>query len=327
MQKRAIVMVFLITLALLWSCGVNETDQNAQIEADILSLIAADDSSYSIEGLDDIEDDDLALGKSSPAVETEMILTTDAVLDSSYVWRFGRSAMHTEREITVEVENDSAAVALISHHITGIFHARQFNRVWTSPTAWERGDSVRFSEKPIDMTINRRVAFRNRTLPNGNQRWQATAMTLAYGSSGNALDIQSLEWVAEDSVRVLDDFENVFYVRGDPLSFAMSGVNQINVVLSNDVPDEAEAVIARLGFNPRVHGPDLRNRIHFQYVETLDSGDKVYSRSVPAVQYPHRFFKGFIEVLDQRTLYDHDYLNYDAATLGFIYMMRRHIRP
>ena len=112
-----------------------------------------------------------------------------------------------------------------------------------------------------------------------------------------------------------------------PLAFAMFGANQINVVVSNDVADEAEAVIGRLGFHPRLHGPDLRNRIHFQYVETLESGDKVYSRSIPPVHRPLRHFKGFIEVLDHRTLFDHDYAEYTAASVGFIYTMRRQLRP
>jgi hypothetical protein len=327
MKKQGFIILLALAVTIMWSCSVSEPDQNSEIEDAILSLIAADDSTYGIEGMDDVEDDDLSLGKSVSAPETEQYLTVETALDSSYIWRFGRSDMQTEREITVEVESDSSAVALISHHVTGIFHVRQFERVWTSSTTWERGDSVRFSEKTIDMTINRRVAFRKRTLPDGSERWLATAMTLAYGSSGDALDIQSLEWIAEDSVRVLDAFETTFYSRGEPLSLSIMGANQMNVIVSNDVADEAEAVIARLGFNPRVHDPNLRNRIHLQYVETLDSGDKVYSRSVPASQHPLRYFKGFIEVMDMRTLFDHDFTTYQSATLGFIYTMRRHVHP
>ncbi|MCF6238955.1 MAG: hypothetical protein L3J79_09130, partial [Candidatus Marinimicrobia bacterium] len=275
----------------------------------------------------DIAEIDYSLGKLPQVDEAGSLDMMAFDMDSNYVWRFGRSGMDSEREITIEVEDDTSAIALISHHITGVFHARQFQRTWLEDGTWEQGDSVQFSEKNIDLNVDRRVAFRKRQLPEGGERWFATAMTLAYGSSGAALDIQSLEWVAEDSVRILTDFTTVFYGRGNPLAFAMLGANRINVIVSNELPDEAEAVIGRLGFHPRLTGPDLRNRVRFQYVETLESGDKMYSNRIPPVQRPLRHFKGFVEVLDQRTLFDHDYEIYSSATVGFVYSMRQHVRP
>ncbi len=327
MHYRFIVLVTVLALGLMWSCDVSETDQNTEIEDAILSLIAADDSTYGIDGMDDVDEEDFSLSKLPDLEQSESLAMVEVVMDSNYVWRFGRSGMSSEREVTVEVENDSSAVALITHHLTGIFHTRQFDRIWIDEHRWERGDSVRFSEKAIDMSVDRRVAFRKRIRPDGEERWFATAMTLAYGSGGGALDIQSMEWVADDSIRVLSDFGSVFYGRGNPLAFTLFGANQINVMVSNDVVGEAEAVIGRLGFHPRLNGPDLRNRIHLQYVETLESGDKVYSRSIPPMHRPLRHFKGFVEVLDHRTLFDHDYTAYSSATLGFIYTMRQHIRP
>ncbi|MEA3286877.1 MAG: hypothetical protein U9Q77_05835 [Candidatus Marinimicrobia bacterium] len=327
MKLKQCLIVSLLALGMLWSCTINEVDERAEIEDAILALIAADDSTYGIDGMEDVDETDLSLGKLPVIQQSGSSDRVNVVMDSSYIWRFGRSGMSSEREVTVEVEDDSSAIALITQQITGTFHARQFVRVWIDERSWERGDSVRFSEKDIDMSVNRRVAFRKRMLPNGDERWVAIAMTLAYGTSGDALDILSLEWVAEDSTRVLSDFDQVFYGRGNPLAFAMFGANQIDVIVSNDVADEAEAVIGRLGFHPRLNGPDLRNRIHFQYVETLESGDKVYSRSIPPVHRPLRHFKGFVEVLDYRTLFDHDHVDYTAATVGFVYTMRRHIRP
>ncbi len=327
MHKSWIVVLATLTLGGLWSCEVSETDPNTATEDAIMRLIAADDSTYAIDGLEDVSDDGYSLDKTSDLSEADMMAMTEVLIDSNYIWRFGRSDMNSEREVTIEVDNDSAAVALISYHITGIFHARQFERTWTTDSTWLIGDSVQFSEKAIDMLVDRRVAFRKRSLIDGEEHWIATAMTLAYGSSGDVLGIQSLDWVAEDSIRVLDKFETTFYDRGEPLTFAMMGLNQLKVVVSNEAAGEAEAVIGRFGFNPRLSGPDLRNRIPFQYVETLDSGDKVYTRLIPPVYRPLRHFKGFVEVLDFRTLFDHDYMTYSAATVGFVYMMRQHVRP
>jgi len=151
-------------------------------------------------------------------------------------------------------------------------------------------------------------------------------MTLAYGSSGEVLNIEAVEWVAEDSVSVLTDFENVFYGHDNPLAFAIMGANRINTIVSNELEGDSELVVGRFGFHPRVHGPGFRNRIRFHYDETLDTGDKVYTRGIPVVDHLNRHFKGFIEVTDQRTLFDHDYEMYTSATVGFVYKMRNHVR-
>jgi len=327
MYRKIIVLIVILMIGGLWSCEVSETDQISDVEDTIMRIIAADDSTYAIDGFENISNESFPLNKTSEATAIELMAMTEVVIDSNYIWRFGRSDMSNTQEVTIEIENDTAAVSLISHHITGVYHVQQFNRIWTSDSTWIVGDSVRFSQKPIEMTIDRRVAFRKRVLLDESERWMATDMTLAYGSSGEALNIHSLEWVAEDSTKILDDFETTFYGRANPLVFAMQGFNHINVIVSNDVIGNAESIVGKFGFHPRLNGPGLRNRVFYQYIETLESGDKVYSSLIPAVQRPLRHFKGFVEVLDFRTLFDHDYETYSAATVGFIYMMRQHVRP
>lgn len=327
MKRYSLILISAIILGLIISCGVSETDQSTDIEAAIMRVIAADDSTYGLEGMDNIEDEDYKLGKSLVGTQTTVVPSVLTLRDSNYVWRFGRSGMQKDREITVEVEDDSSAVALISHHITGTFHVKQFERVWITDDEWERGDSVRFSEKPIDMTANRSVAFRKRLDREGEERWFPVAMTLLSGHSRENLDIEALEWVAEDSTLILTDFETTLYNRNHPLLLSQMGINHMNVVLSNDVEGAAEKVTGRLGYHPRFSDPDSRSRFHFHYVETLDTGDKVYTQRIIPNRLHRRHFKGFVEVLDYRTLFDHDYVNYSAATVGFIYTTRERVRP
>jgi len=327
MKKYVFIILSVVILGFILSCDVAETDQTAAIEAAIMGAIAADDSTYGIDGMGNIEEEDYTLGKLTEGVQSATLPAILTFRDSNYVWRFGRTGMQAEREITIEVEDDSSAQALISHHITGLFHVRQFLKVWIDEHTWVRGDSVRFSEKPIDMTAHRRVAFRKRLGADGEERWIPTAMTLVSGQSGATLGIESVEWVAEDSVLVLSDFDTVFYNRFNPLVFSFLGQNRLNVQVSNDVPDEMEIVTGRFGFNPRVDNPDMRVRIHMQYMGTSDTGEKVYSRRIMTPMFPRRHFKGFIEVLDYRTLFDHEYETYSSATLGFIYTTRDRVRP
>ena len=327
MKKYSIIPISFLILGIIFSCGVSESNNGIiDIESAILKVIAADDSTYGIEGLADIEDEDYSLGKAPDSDQSDGSFSI-TMRDSNYVWRFARRGMAVERVVTVEVEDDSSAQALISHHITGTFYVKQFARVWTSLDTWERGDSIRFSEKPIDMGATRRVAFRKRLDDAGETHWKPVAMTLLSGHSGESLDIEALEWVAEDSTLVWTDFGNVVYSRRNPLLLSQMGVNHMNVVVSNDADGEMEKVIGRLGYNPRVGNPDSRSRFHFFFVETLDTGDKVYSRRIIPNRLHRRHFKGFVEVIDYRTLFDHNYENYSSATVGFIYTTREHIRP
>jgi len=324
---RKLFVLALITMGFLVSCEIAETDTNTDVEDAIMRAIAADDSTYGLDGLGDIDEEYYSLGKAVSEAQLSLEAIELTSLDSNYVWSFGRRGMEVEREVIVEVENDSAAQALISHHMTGTFIVRQFDRVWTGERTWDRGDSVRFSEKPIDMTTHRRVAFRKRVNDAGEEQWIPTAMTLLSGRAGSTLDIEALEWIAEDSTMVLSDFDTEYYSRRQPLVLSRSGVNQVNIIVSNDVEGEAEQVIGRLGYNPRMSRPDARSRFHSYYTETLENGDKVYVQRVAPIRQHHRHFKGFVEAIDYRTLFDHDYVEYASATLGFIYTTRERVRP
>lgn len=327
MKKFLPIILPLMLLMMLVAC--EDTNSNIELDAQdaILKLIAADDSTYGIDDMGNIEDEDFILGKSVLPATSSNTIYMPAMRDSNFIWRFGRTDMNVERDILVEMEDDTSAVALITHHITGTFHVKQFERIWLDTETWERGDSIRFSEKPIDMTAQRRVSFKKRISPLGGERWKPIAMTLQTGTSGSALEIETLEWVAEDSTVILSDFENVFYSRRDPLLLSQHGANQMNVLVSNDVAEEGELVKGRFGYHPRMGRPDARSRFHFQYVETMENGDKRYTKDIAPVRHHRRHFKGFIDVLDFRTLFDHDYLEYSSATIGFVYTTRQRVQP
>ena len=327
MSRKYVVLMVSVFMGLIWSCDVSEADNTASIEASLMRSIAADDSTYGIDGMEDIEDDDFALEWVTEASPAGSSIVTESLRDSNYVWRFSRRNMSETREVIIEVEDDSSALALITYHITGTFHIRQFQRVWTNRDHFERGDSVRFSEKPIDMTSNRRVAYRKRHNAAGEEEWLPVAMTHAYSQSGNSVDIEAMEWVTEDSVRVMTDFASVLYDRRRPLLLSLAGTNRINILVSNNVPGASERLTSRLGYHPRMDGPGLRNHLRLNYVETNDIGYKIYSTRIMPPSYPQRHFKGFVEVMDHRTLFDHDYAFYSVATLGFVYTARYQVSP
>jgi hypothetical protein len=322
MKTNQVVLLSLFTMLFLWNCDVTETNEMDGAEDAILSMIELDDSTYALDGWDDIEESDFSLAKQSPGV-AEDDFGQVLHFDSTSVWRFGRRDMNQERTISIEVEDDTSAIALISHHISGTFHSRQFQRVWTSDSTWERGDSIRFSTKPIDLTVERRVAFIKITDNDGAEHWRPVSRTMAYGSSSNELELSSLEWIARDSIRVLDDFSNRFYGQSDPLVLIVAGNNRLNAHVSNETDGETELVRGHWGYHPRLNEVGMRTQINLRYVESAEDGSKTYSRRIDAPNRPNRMFRGSLKVVDYRTLFDHDYPSYDAVTLGFTYFLRR----
>lgn len=325
-MKRTMILVLSMTgFLFLWSCEATEPDNSAEIENTLLRLIEADDSTFSIEGMDNADDIDFMLGKNTDQVEFS---AQDQLMlrDSLYIWRFGRSNMDRNREITIDVETDTSAEATIIYTITGTFHVHQYERNLTSDSSWERGDSVRFSEKPIDMSIERRVQFRLVERPGHGEHWRVTAFTPAYGSSsGSDLAIARMEWVVGDSLITLEDFGNTFIGRPLNLEFGVEDLNQINVYVTNNILDENEAVIGKMHHHPRLDGPRMRRHVRFEYQGSNDSGEKLYSRQVNAPNHPGRRLNSTLHVTDLRTLFDHDYLQYDAASLSVSYWLRRHV--
>ena len=103
----------------------------------------------------------------------------------------------------------------------------------------------------------------------------------------------------------------------------VSRMNRFNVQVTNAEAGEAESVVGRMGFHPRLTGADLRHIRPFVFQGEQGDGIKQYSRLLDAPVRPLRHFRGSVEVIDAATLYDHDYAQYDAAWLGFVYTVRR----
>ena len=319
------ISTLVILMALfIWNCEATDSDADlAELETTLMLLLDADDSTFSIDGYGNGEDLDYSLER----LETGLASTTDAYerLDNLYIWRFGRSGMQKTRDVSIEQTSDSTAMATINHHVTGTFHVRQFERIWHDDGTWERGDSIRFSEKPIDLTIVRQVRFAQRETVDGQLRWRIAAFTPAYGVTADCpLAITRLEWIAEDSIRFLDDFQNTFFELPLDLEFATLGVNEVRLYATNEIEGEAEAITGRWHIHPNMNGPQFHRQLHFQYLMTNNDGEKIYSRMIETPQRPNRRFNCLLEAIDLRTLYDHDYPTYEAASLGLNYWLRRH---
>jgi len=321
---KQIIIIPLIILGLLVSCEVAESEMNTDIEDAIMKVIAEEDAQYGVEDWSNTESADFGLANIPEKNETGSELFERVVRDSNYVWKFARRNMDVEREVIIEVEDDTSAQSLITDHITGSFIVKQFERVWTTDGRWHRGDSVRFSEKPIDNNSQHRVMFKKRIDAAGAEHWIPVASTMKLEQAGANPGIEALQIVRDDTLITLTDFETEFYSRRHPLVLAGS---RLNVLVSNDVAGEAEMVTSHLGFNPRIDRHGQRSRFHFRYVETLDNGNKLYEQDMASSNSPQRRHKGSVEVLDLRTLFDHDYAEYSTTRVGFVYDRGRRQPP
>ncbi len=322
-MKRGMILLVVIGMTLFWSCQVNKDDLT-QIEEEILALINADDSTFSLEGFSDGMLD-FFLGKPVPDASTFQDGLIPDVFDSNYVWRFRRSDMQVEREVNVDVQNDTSAFVSFTFHVTGNFHTLRYSRHWTSDSTWEQDTLVSETIKPIDITINRYAQFRYREEMGMNQHhWRYVGSTVAYGTSSNAtVGISALSFDNGDTTLVLDDFSNTFFGPWHPILFYVNEQGRLTVHVTNsEVPDSAESVIGHWGFHRHLSG--VREFLRFHYAGSEDDGTKDYVRFVVAPQYPYRRFAGMIQVLDLRTLFDESYPYYNAAVLNFHYWLRRH---
>jgi len=312
MKKDLIIILSLSILVLFTACSTAGTEPGSDAEAAIMKVIAAD-STLGTQDFEDIENEDFGLYNLPVEDHGTMELFHRIVRDSNYVWAFGRTDMERVPEIIIEFEDDSSAQALISEHITGIFHVRQFERIWVSDDRWVRGDSVRFSQKAIDLNTVQRVQFRKRLDPADEEHWLPIAKTFLKGQSGSTLDIEGLEFNGETGAVVVSDFETVFYGRANPLVIPPMRNTHLDVLVSNDVAEEGEMVSSRMGI--RSHMDGRRFRSHFIYLETRESGEKVYAMRLAPTRDP-QFYAGFVEVMDFRTLFDHDHEEYSVAMVG-----------
>lgn len=322
-MKRVLTLI-LPLLFMFVACDMTESNSDTDAEGAIMKAITSD-ASFKAEGLHDVENEDFDLYDLPVEGHAGMELFRRTVRDSNYVWNFGRRDMAHEQEVIVEVEDDTSAQALITDHITGSFHVRQFERIWVDEYHWVRGDSVRFSVKPIDMNTSQHVRFKKRTRVGGEERWIPVARTFLVGTAGTTLDIQAIQFSGDDSAITLTDFDSEFYGRFNPLVIPAMENTSMHVLVSNDVAGEAEMVSTRMTESSRQGSH--RGRGQFVYVETLENGDKVYTKALASSRRTARSYMGSIEVLDMRTLFDHDHPEYSAATLGINFLQQRGDRP
>ena len=313
MHRKTLPILVLFVMVFTWSCDVTESSPNAGVEETIAKIISADNESFGFQGWGDEE---FTLDKDTQNNAAGITMTPDLERDSSYIWNFRKIGMQHTREMIIEVEDDTSALALITDHVTGTFHIRQFDRYWITDTRWVRGDSVQFSQKNIDYTLNHRVAFRKRMNAAGQEFWEPMATTLVTGGAGETVSINSLNWVRGDSVFNMSDFESSFYPTRGPVAYFLLNARQINMEMGNS-SDASELVKGRLEYYRTPDRPGMSRPLKLRYRETLDSGDKVYGGRIARVNGPVQFFQGTLEVLDSRTLFDHAFTDYSNAVLAW----------
>ena len=171
----------------------------------------------------------------------------------------------------------------------------------------------------------RNVLLHKRTNPDGDDVWVIMGVTATYGASPNTtLGIEAISIQFGDSTLVLDDFANYYFNRENAIRFHFNRFGRIEAMISNDVSDEAESVNGIWGGHPRL--PNLRH-VGFRYMETNGDGYKVYAQLIRPEFHPNRHKRGQVQVIDFRTLFDHDYLAFNSVAVGMMYHIIRPPQP
>lgn len=308
----------LVATLTFWQCeNLNDTTGgNGDIEEQILALIAAEDSLYEVDDFDNTDQMDFGMGKQT--VDQQMV---PGPFDSTAIWRFWRTDMARQRlEPEIIVENDSLVYAVLTHQITGTFHVLQRERVWTDDSTWTVGDTVGYSEKPIQMVLGRKVRFEYLPNPGNEYHWRRTGMTPLYGGSvDGTIDFTRLALtnLVTDTTRILSDFENHYIsMLRQPLEFARGDTARVDLFVLNGDNDLPEWVRYKWDFHHFRPVPPAREIM--RYTGTNDDGEKRYTR-VFELRGRDRIFKAYVEAVDARTLFDHSYTLYNSQILGFHY--------
>ncbi|MCF7796225.1 MAG: hypothetical protein K9N11_02890 [Lentisphaeria bacterium] len=319
MKKRfSLLLLALAATFILWHCeNLNDSSGgDGAIEEQILALLASEDSLYELDDFDNTDQMDFGLGKG--IANLQMV---PGPFDSAAVWRFWRTGMARQRlEPEITVENDSLAYARLTDQITGTFHVLQRERVWTDDTTWTVGDTVGYSEKPIQMVLGRKVRFEYLPNPANEYHWHRTGMTPLYGGSvDGTIDFVRLVLtnLVTDSSRVLSDFENHYIsMLRQPLAFARGDTARADLFVLNGDSALPEWVRYKWDFHHFRPVPPAREIM--RYTGTNDDGEKRYTR-IFELRGRDRVFKAYVEAVDARTLFDHSYTTYHSQILGFHY--------
>ncbi len=317
-----VLSVMSLMAVVVWNCDQAQNTTTDSIKNQILSLISSEDTLYEVDDVGNVTQDDWGLSKTLTVYETPD--PAPAAFDSQYVWRFWRTNMsHTRVAPEVQVENDSLAYATLTANITGIFHALQRERIWTSATDWVMGDTISLVGKPIAMTLTRHVRFQYLPNRHGVHHWVRTGMTPVYGGSDNGtIEFNSLRLtnLATDSSRTLVDFENTYIsMRAHALTFHRGDSVRVDLFLTMPAPDDRAVVRFKWDFQHQ--RPVEPARQGMRYLGTDENGRQHFGKVSRLMGRDH-IFKAYLDAVDTRTLFDPDYAVYNSQILGFHYMGR-----
>lgn len=247
--------------------------------------------------------------------------------NSNYRLRFGRQILNHERDVSFDIQDDTA-YADISRSISGNFFVVAFDSNHTMVDSFV---------KAFDSDFYRRVRF-TRNDSSSNRPWRINAFTIGTGVSGSKVNITSLACYDTNTGDTLysysaNDAGDVFILRSDVPTFAPRDQVRIEISVTNEEPvfsvdslDSGEKAILNFG---RERGERARRRFNDSGLfgdET--AGDNIFTMlwRVHGIHPNHgnrRVFNTHFDVIDNATLFISDG-GYNVAVWSIPY---RIVRP
>lgn len=230
--------------------------------------------------------------------------------NSDYRLRFGRQILNRERDVSFDVQGDTA-YADISRSISGNFFVVAYDSNHTMVDSFV---------KVFDSEFSRRVRF-TRNDSTADRPWRVDAFTIGTGGSGSKVSITSLVCYDDDTGDTLyafsaNDAGDVFILRSDVPTFAPRDRVRIELSVENEDPvfivdslDSGEKAMLNFG---RGRGERARRRFNDSGLfgdET--AGDNVFTmiwqaHGIHSHHGNRRAFNTHFEVIDNATLFISD---------------------
>ncbi len=322
MQK---IIPILILISIFWvGCG-DSVNQNDDI-SELLSLI---DNDFMLK-LDLLDEGGAIDEEYTDGLDVDggyKIMADTLWPNSDYRLRFGRHILNHERDVSFDIQDDTA-YADISRSISGNFFVVAFDSNHTMVDSFM---------KAFDSDFSRRVRF-TRNDSSSNRPWRVDAFTIGTGGSGSKVSITSLACYDYNTGDTLyyysaSDVGDIFILRSDVPSFAPRDSVRIEISVANEEPvflidslDSGEKATLNFG---RGRGERARRRFNDSGLfgdET--AGDNVFTmiwraHRLHAHHGNRRAFNTHFDIIDNATLFISDG-GYNVAVWSIPY---RIVRP
>lgn len=303
-----IIIPILITMSMIWVGCSNNANQDSDI-SELLQLI---DEDIMLQ-LDLLDEGGAIDEEYTDGLEVDggyKIMADTLWPNSDYRLRFGRRILNHERDVSFDIQVDTA-YADINRSISGNFFVVAFDSNHTMVDSFV---------KVFDSEFSRRVRF-TRNDSTSNRPWRVDAFTISTGGSGSKVSIGSLTATDYNSGDTLysysaNDAGDVFILRNDVPTFAPRDLVRIEMSVENEDPvfivdslDSGEKAMMHFG---RGRGERARRRFNDSgWFGDETAGDNVFTMIWRAhgLRPNHgnrRAFNAHFDVIDNATLFISD---------------------